>query len=115
MAEKHQDPHAAQHAAPFEPTKPDAKAMASQPPAELAAFQPPMLLEQDPSGLWMYSRPAWVGGPAVEKNGVPPSINTREAAERVVNNIYPGAFPERVTEEKAPERNAPFEKAPERK
>jgi hypothetical protein len=53
-----------------------------------------MVLEQDPSGLWMYHRDASVGVPAIEKNGVSPGVTTREQAVRVVNQLHPGAFPE---------------------
>lgn len=80
--------------------KPADKASA---PAELPATQPPMVLEQHESGLWMYSRGAWVGGPAIEKNGCSMSITTEEAAKTYVNGLYPGAFPEDEAK-KAPEK-----------
>jgi hypothetical protein len=67
----------------------------AKPPGPLAKVQPPMELEQDPSGLWMYHRPAWLGGPEVIKNGCTPGITTREDAIKQINSIYPGAFPEK--------------------
>lgn len=72
-------------------TEPEAK----EPPPPLPDEMPPMELEQDPSGLWMYHRSAWVGGPEVVKNGVSPGVTVREDAERIVNMLYPGSFPER--------------------
>lgn len=72
-----------------------------------------MVLEQDPSGLWMYSRPAWAGGPAIVKNGVSPGITNREDAARIVNILYPGAFPEEETKRKPKEgKSAPAAPAP---
>ena len=58
---------------------------------------PPMELERDKSGLWMYRRDPWIGGPPVDRNGCPPGIVTQEDAERVINQLYPGSFPDRET------------------
>ena len=63
-------------------------------PVELSETLPPMELWQDKTGLWMYARPAWVGGPAIEPNGVPPGVVDQDNAMRVVNILYPHAFPE---------------------
>jgi hypothetical protein len=77
--------------------------MADQPksqeaPKELAKEQPKMQLEKDPVyGNWVYWRDPWLYGPGIDKNGVIP-VNTveRADAERYINGLYPGAFPEPV-------------------
>lgn len=84
----------------------DAKHPAAKPAAakpakgELPKTMPPMELEQDErSRMWMYSRPAWIGGPAIAKNGVVPiTITERADAERAVNALYPGSFPDKPAE-----------------
>ena len=84
--------------APHEADKAHEKEKAKA-PAELSATLPPMVLEQHESGMWMYSRPAWVGGPAIEPNGAGINITDRAQAERVINNIHPGSFPDRDAED----------------
>jgi|HubBroStandDraft_6_1064221.scaffolds.fasta_scaffold484546_2 hypothetical protein len=67
--------------------------MANQPNVELSDVPPPMQLEQDHVGLWVYWRDPWKYGPSIERNGViPVTIETREEAEAYVNKIYPGSF-----------------------
>jgi hypothetical protein len=83
--------------APYPPqgnVNPRRRARDEYQPVELPTELPPMELWQEPVGLWMYARAAWIGGPAIEPNGVPPGIVLREDAMRVVNMLYPHAFPE---------------------
>jgi hypothetical protein len=62
---------------------------------ELSPTRPPMELEQDHYGMWVYYRPPWMGGPEIRRNGVLPIQTVERAdAEAYVNKLYPGSFPE---------------------
>ena len=61
---------------------------------ELSDTLPPMELKQHESGMWMYHRAAWAGGPEVIWNGAGLNVTDRKTAEHIVNIIHPGSFPE---------------------
>ena len=79
MAEKHDEKHGDK----------DAPSV-----VELSPTLPPMELRQHETGMWMYHRPAWLGGPEVIENGAGVNVTDRDEAERIVNLIHPGSFPE---------------------
>jgi hypothetical protein len=77
-----------------------AKEAKEEKPKELSKTLPKMKLEKDPNyGNWIYSRDAWIDGPAIEPNGVLPlDTEKQEDAEAYVNRMYPGSFPEPVAQ-----------------
>jgi hypothetical protein len=64
---------------------------------EIPALPPPVQLEQEPNGMWVYWQDAWQYGTGITKNGIMPvHATTREQAEEYVNNLHPGSFPEKL-------------------